>query len=102
MRRSEDRLGPRRDDLGRVKARYVLPIQRLTELNLILANSMAAMDRIFEVFDTYPAVQERSGALSLPRVRGDLCFEHVSFRYDGREPVLERVDLRIPAGSGTW
>ena len=74
------------------------PIQRLTELNLILANSMAAMDRIFEVFDTYPEVQERSGALSLPRVRGDLCFEHVSFRYDGREPVLERVDLRIPAG----
>jgi hypothetical protein len=29
------------------------PIKRLTELNLILANSIAAMDRIFEVFDTF-------------------------------------------------
>jgi len=44
------------------------PIQRLTELNLILTNSLAAMDRIFEVFDTYPEVQERPNAKVLGRV----------------------------------
>jgi len=75
------------------------PIQRLTELNLILANSMAAMDRIFEVFDTFPEVQERPDAAPLARVRGDLAFEDVSFHYDTRGSVLEHVRLSIPAGT---
>ena len=75
------------------------PIQRLTELNLILTNSLAAMDRIFEVFDTYPEVQERPQAAALGRVRGDIAFEQVTFRYEGREPVLEEFSLAIPAGT---
>jgi len=75
------------------------PIQRLTELNLILANSLAAMDRIFEVFDTYPEVQEQPRAAVLGRVRGEIAFEDVSFQYDGRESVLEHLRLRIPAGT---
>ena len=75
------------------------PIQRLTELNLILANSMAAMDRIFEVFDTFPEVQERPTANALPRVRGEIIFEDVHFRYDEREPVLTHLNLKIPAGT---
>ena len=75
------------------------PIQRLTELNLILTNSLAAMDRIFEVFDTYPEVQEQPKALALGRVRGDIAFEQVAFRYEGREPILEAFALAIPAGT---
>ncbi|HVH68410.1 MAG TPA: ABC transporter ATP-binding protein [Gemmatimonadales bacterium] len=74
------------------------PVQRLTELNLILSNSRAAMDRIFEVFDTYPNVQERPGASELGRARGDIAFEDVAFRYDGGPPVLEGIELRIPPG----
>ncbi|PIQ83958.1 MAG: ABC transporter ATP-binding protein [Candidatus Omnitrophica bacterium CG11_big_fil_rev_8_21_14_0_20_63_9] len=77
------------------------PIQRLTELNLILANSLAAMDRIFEVFDTFPEVQEHPGAKPLPRVRGEIRFEDVSFRYAQREIVLERLELVLPAGTTT-
>ncbi len=75
------------------------PIQRLTELNLILANSLAAMDRIFEVFDTVPEVRERPDAVALGRARGELRLEEVTFQYEGREPVLERVNLTIPAGT---
>src|SRR3989338_6610558 len=75
------------------------PIQRLTELNLILANSLAAMDRIFEVFDEFPEVRERPDAGALPRVRGEIRFEDVDFRYDGRGPVLEGLTLTIPAGA---
>lgn len=74
------------------------PIQRLTELNLILANSLAAMDRIFEVFDTYPEVRERAGASWLGRVRGEVAFEDVDFGYAQERPVLEHFSLAIPAG----
>ncbi len=75
------------------------PIQRLTELNLILTNSLAAMDRIFEVFDTYPEVQERANATALGRVRGDLTFDRITFHYEGRKPVLKNFSLSIPAGT---
>ena len=75
------------------------PIQRLTELNLILANSLAAMDRIFEVFDTFSEVRERPGARALARVRGEIAFEAVGFAYAGREPVLDALTLAIAAGT---
>ncbi|MBI4003816.1 MAG: ABC transporter ATP-binding protein [Candidatus Omnitrophica bacterium] len=75
------------------------PIQRLTELNLILANSLAAMDRIFEVFDTFPEVRQRPDAVTWPRVQGEIAFEDVSFHYEGREPVLEHLQLGIASGT---
>jgi subfamily B ATP-binding cassette protein MsbA len=75
------------------------PVQRLTELNLILSNSLAAMDRIFEVFDTQPEVRERAGARDLGRSRGEIAFEDTSFQYESGPPVLDRVRLHVPAGS---
>ena len=75
------------------------PIQRLTELNLILTNSLAAMDRIFEVFDTESEVQEQPGAPSMASVRGDLAFDRVTFCYEDREPVLEEFTLRMSTPS---
>jgi subfamily B ATP-binding cassette protein MsbA len=75
------------------------PVQRLTELNLILANSLAAMDRIFEVFDTYSEVRELPEASDLPRVRGEIRFDSVDFQYEGRDPVLEALNLTIAPGT---
>ncbi|MBI2173640.1 MAG: ABC transporter ATP-binding protein [Candidatus Omnitrophica bacterium] len=75
------------------------PIQRLTELNLILANSLAAMDRIFEVFDTYPEVREHPTAKDLIVKHGSIHFENVCFQYNGGEAILSDLNLRIAAGT---
>jgi ATP-binding cassette, subfamily B, putative efflux pump len=75
-----------------------MPVQRLTELNLVLHNSLAAMDRIFEVFDTYPEVSDKPEAAPLGQVRGAVLFDHVSFRYPTGDPVLDRLQLDIAAG----
>lgn len=75
------------------------PLTRLTELNILLANSRSAMERIFEVFDVAPEVVERSDALECGRARGDILFEHVQFSYEGQRPVLQDVSLHIPAGA---
>ena len=78
------------------------PIQRLTELNLILTNSLAAMDRIFEVFDLYSDVRERPITTALSRAQGEITFDHVGFRYEGRDAMtLRDFSLTIPRGTTT-
>lgn len=75
------------------------PLNRLTEMGILMANSRSAMERIFEVFDTAPAVTDRDDAVSLDRVRGELRFDHVNFAYANEtEPVLSDVSLHVPAG----
>jgi subfamily B ATP-binding cassette protein MsbA len=74
------------------------PVNRISEMNTVLHNSLAAIDRIFEVFDTQPDVRERPGALRLPRLSGDIRFERVSFGYQPGQATLHEVDLHMRAG----
>jgi len=61
---------------------------------------IAAAESIFQVLDT--AAEEDSGDYAVERVRGDIEFQRVSFRYEtaGR-PVLNDVSFQVPAGSVT-
>jgi len=74
------------------------PVNRISEMNTVLHNSLAAIDRIFEVFDTAPEVTERPKARVLPRLKGDIAFEHVDFGYAPERLILRSIDLRIRAG----
>jgi len=89
------------------------PLQRFSELNLIFANSMAAIDRVFEVMDEKPDVQNRPDAIKLESVEGKIEFKDVHFAYpqdDNPETVLrdisftanpgEKIALVGPSGSG--
>jgi len=58
----------------------------------------AAGDRIFEILDVEESVPEKDGATDLPRVRGEIGFRHVEFRYGDGEAVLQDVDMTIEAG----
>ena len=83
------------------------PITQLSQLYTTYQAGMAALDKIFELLDEQPSMTERSGALVLPRLRGELSFEHVSFAYpkrrgendDDRELLaLDDIDLHIAPG----
>jgi ATP-binding cassette subfamily B protein len=71
-------------------------------LGWILANgqeAMTAADRVYEVFDTVPAIVDSPDALDLDQVEGRLRFEGVGFRYAGSAtPVLHDVSLEIHPG----
>jgi len=75
-----------------------LPLQRFSELGIVISNSVAAIERIFEFFDVQPEVQEHPQAVVLPPVRGEVIFENVSFAYDQRLAVLQNVNLRVRSG----
>jgi ABC-type multidrug transport system fused ATPase/permease subunit len=74
------------------------PVNRISEMNTVLHNSLAAIERIFEVFDTAPEVIERPKARRLPRLSGEIAFEQVDFGYTPERLILSGIDLRIRAG----
>ena len=59
----------------------------------------SAAERIYEVFDTEPAIADRPGAIDLAECTGLVRFEGVSFRYspDG-DLILRNVDLEVRPG----
>jgi ABC-type multidrug transport system fused ATPase/permease subunit len=60
--------------------------------------AIAAGERIFQVLDEEPEIADRPGAGPLPEGAGHLRFEHVTFAYEPGRPVLDDIDLDIPAG----
>jgi ABC-type multidrug transport system fused ATPase/permease subunit len=74
------------------------PIQSLSQLYTTYQAGMAALDKIFELLDEEPDLGDKPDAIELPRLRGEIRFEDVSFSYDGEQPALCEVDLQIPPG----
>ena len=74
------------------------PIQSLSQLYTTYQAGMAALDKIFELLDEEPDLGDKPDAVELPRVRGEIEFDEVSFSYDGETPALCEVDLRVPPG----
>jgi ABC-type multidrug transport system fused ATPase/permease subunit len=75
------------------------PITQLSQLYTTYQSGMAALDKIFDLLDEQPDMLEAPDAPALPRIRGELRFEHVSFGYasDGRL-ALDDIDLAIAPG----
>lgn len=57
------------------------PIQQFANINVTIQNSMANIERIFEVFDVEPKVQSKEDAIELETCKGEITFKNVSFTY---------------------
>ena len=75
------------------------PVKKLSRVHLQIQETMAAADRIFQLLDQQPSVVESPSPKQLPRLSRAIYFDHVSFHYGQDSPVLDDVDLQIPAGS---
>ncbi len=95
------------------------PIQQLSQLYATYQSGMAALEKIFQLLDVQPDLTDRADAVELPRIRGEVEFEDVSFAYrkhgrggrleiasaagdGGEEPdevlALQDINLHIPSG----
>jgi ATP-binding cassette subfamily B protein len=79
-------------------AMLVMPLRMLGMWIGQAQRAIAAGRRIFEVLDEPEEISDRQGALPLAPGPGRLVLEDVTFGYDPGRPVLERVDLEVPAG----
>jgi ATP-binding cassette subfamily B multidrug efflux pump len=79
--------------------RFWGPLSALSKVYSQVLSAMASAERIFEVLDTDPEVNDKSNAKPLKTIRGEVVFENVSFRYGEDKPeVLHGVNLTIKPG----
>jgi ATP-binding cassette, subfamily B, bacterial len=79
------------------------PAVSLLSTGVQIQTSLALFQRIFEYLDLPIDITEREDPVHLDRVKGEVRLEKVEFRYDSdddqRGPVLDGVDIDVPAGS---
>jgi ATP-binding cassette subfamily B protein len=79
---------------------YVLmlsgPAQQIAWLVNAAGETSAGLQRTFEVLDMPAEIRSRPGAPALPPIRGEVSFEHVSFRYQGEKgDALHDIHLAV-------
>ncbi|MFC8089915.1 ABC transporter ATP-binding protein [Streptomyces sp. NPDC057301] len=75
------------------------PAVSLLSTGVQIQTSLALFQRIFEYLDLPIDITERENPARLDAIKGEVRFENVEFRYDGRSgPILEGIDLTVPAG----
>ncbi len=79
-------------------ASFYEPIRRLTDIDNILQQAIAAAERIFELLDATPDIRDAPDAAALPQVSGEIAFEDVHFSYGDGDEVLHDVDFHVAAG----
>ncbi|MFF7607529.1 ABC transporter transmembrane domain-containing protein [Streptomyces parvulus] len=76
------------------------PTVSLLSTGVQIQASLALFQRIFEYLDLPVDITERDEPVHLDHVKGEVRFESVGFRYDGKgSPVLDGIDITVPAGS---
>ena len=74
------------------------PLKNLANLNASLQEGLAAAERVFEVVDIEPTIQDRPGAKPLRITGGEIRFDSISFVYASGAVALDDVSLTVPAG----
>ncbi len=96
------RLGDR--GVGSVLAMYLYwdwfmnPVITLGAFYNTLMMAMAGAERVFGLLEMEPEVHDLPDAVTLPRLRGEVRFEKVTFGYNPQRPVLHDVDFDAQPG----
>ncbi len=75
------------------------PVKYTAKFPALVQPGLAGAERVFEFLDTPVEIEDRPGARTLRSPRGAISFQDVSFEYRPGEPVLQDINVEIPAGS---
>lgn len=74
------------------------PTRRYSRIINILQKGATSLERIFELLDQVPTVQDKPEAIALPSLHGTLQFEEVEFSYETGNPILHNISFEIQPG----
>lgn len=75
------------------------PVENLAKLLAKVTKAQASMQRIGDILNVQPEVQDAPNAIDVQRLQGDIEFDHVSFDYDDGKHALREVSFHVPAGT---
>ncbi|MBO0603136.1 ABC transporter ATP-binding protein [Sporosarcina sp. E16_3] len=77
---------------------FLGPIQQINGVIEMYPKGIAGFKRFTEMLDTEPDVADAPDAMDVGLLEGDITFQDVSFGYEGKDNVLENINLTIRAG----
>jgi len=78
--------------------RFNQPISHISVMWTNIQSAIAGAERIFELLDTQPQLEDKVNAVPMPVIRGRVEFEHVAAEYEPGELVLDDVNLVAEPG----
>ncbi len=75
------------------------PLKTVGNNYIAIQNSFLAIDRIFEILDLQPKIQDAENAKELKEIKKGISFKNVSFAYTNGREVLHNINLEIPKGT---
>jgi subfamily B ATP-binding cassette protein MsbA len=77
----------------------IRPFKKLSQVNALTQQALAANARIYDILDTQPTLKEKEEAIALPHLRKNIIFENVWFRYEPDTPdILKDINLEVNYG----
>lgn len=79
---------------------FTEPIKKLVTFTEQFQNGYSGYERFLEILDIDPDIKDRETAVPAEKIKGDIAFQNVSFRYeDSTEKVLNHINLDVKAGT---
>ncbi|MBD2256764.1 ABC transporter ATP-binding protein [Pseudanabaena sp. FACHB-2040] len=81
-----------------ITQRLLWPLTRLGDTLDQYQRAMASTSRVMELLDTPITLCPGNHRLPVKQVRGEVVFEDITFAYQDRQPVVQNLTLKVPAG----
>ena len=78
--------------------RFNMPISQISVMWTNIQSAIAGVERVFELMDEVPDVQEKTNARPMPPIEGNVALENVEAEYVPGEPVLKGINLSARPG----
>ncbi|MBL8098698.1 MAG: ABC transporter ATP-binding protein [Anaerolineales bacterium] len=76
---------------------FFFPVLNLTSFWAQIQGGLSAAERVFALIDADPNVIQKE-KVDVPRLKGEILFDHMNFRYSDKEPILSDFNLLIQPG----
>jgi ATP-binding cassette subfamily B multidrug efflux pump len=77
---------------------FAQPLRQIADLYNSIQSALAGAERIFEILDTQPELQDSPDAIPVDLIKGEVAFTHVDFCYVPNVPVLKNVSFHVKPG----
>ncbi|MDR0861433.1 MAG: ABC transporter ATP-binding protein/permease [Oscillospiraceae bacterium] len=84
--------------MGNYSWRFWQPINRLSQIYNEFLNTIAYLERVFELMDEPVVIDDAPDAYELPEIRGEVVFDNVTFGYTADTNVLDNLSFTVTPG----